>query len=318
MGRRILGFAASLLLACLLWSHACAQHGGSRAGLGGMGAFGAGLEEQPGEVPTPPLLDREIAEGFIAIDGRAEVRVRPTEIRVVLAVTSEGKTAQECQQAIEATIERLKASWAKLKIARKGLVEDFIAVLPLYEWNLEKRGNMEVGVETKVGHRMQTNIHLAVPDDPKAMEALTAAFEQGVTDIIAFDYWSQELDDIKLKAREQALNAARRKSDVLLGALFNDRPPVINVQEQTTIRYPEALYHSFENTLDESVRPPSHRDIPFIRAHRPRNTYYRGLYSDGDVHARELPMHPEISVVSTVRLYFESPAAKRSTNANSP
>jgi uncharacterized protein YggE len=297
---RITAFAASSLLACLSCSHAFAQLGGSRAG----------LEEHPRGIPALPLLDPEIAERFISIDGRAEIRVRPTEIRIVLAVTSEGETAQECQQTIQATLKRLKAVWADLEIAPKDIVEDFIAVLPLYQWDLERRGDMEVGVEKRVGFRMQTNIHLAVPNDARAPAALTAAFEQGVTDIIAFDYWSRELDEIKLKAREQAVKAARSKSEVLLGALFDDRPPVINVQEQTAIRYPESLYHSFENTLEEAVNPAWRRDVPFIRAYRARNTYYRGLYSDGDVQARELPMHPEISVVSTVRLYYESPAAR--------
>ena len=81
-------------------------------------------------IPNLPPLDRDVAEAFIAIDGRAEVRVPPTEVRVVLAVTSEGKNAQECQQSTEATIERLKSAWGELEIAPKDIVEDFIAVLP--------------------------------------------------------------------------------------------------------------------------------------------------------------------------------------------
>jgi len=297
------GFAVLFISACLPLSVVFGQFGGSRAG----------LEENSRGVPDLPHLDREVAESYITIDGRAEIRVRPTEIRMVLAVTSEGETAQVCQQTIATTVERLKAAWSKLEIAPENIVEDFIAILPLYEWNLEKRGGGDVGVENKTGFRMQTNIHLAVPNDAKAPAAFTAAFEEGVTDIIAFDYWSRELDDIKLEAREKAVKAVRNKSDVLLGALFDDRPPVINVQEQTTVRYPESLYHSFGNTLDEDVTSSRRRDIPFIRVYRPRNTYYRGLYSDGDVQPRELPMHPEISVVSTVRLYFESPAARHST-----
>jgi len=301
MDYRIRLFVVSFLLACLPWSHGLAQFGGSRAG----------VEENSRGISALPHLDREIAEGYIAIDGRAEIRVRPTEIRVVLAVTSEDASAQECQQTIAATIARLKAAWVKLEIAPQDIVEDFIAVLPAYQWKLEKRGDVDLGVEERVGFRMQTNVHLAVPNDGKATAALTEAFEQGVTDIIAFDYWSRELDDFKLKAREQAVKAARSKSDVLLGALFEDRPPVINVQEQTAIRYPESLYHSFENSADQRATPTWRRDVPFIRAYRPQNTYYRGLYTDGDVQARELPMHPEISVVSTVRLYFESPAARR-------
>ncbi len=87
---------------------------------------------------------------------------------------------------------------------------------------------------------------------------------------------------------------------------------MINVQEHTTTRYPESLYQSFTNVAADAASGyagPNRRDVPLIAAYRPRNTYYRGLYSDSDVGPRELPMNPEISVISTVRLYFKSPAA---------
>ncbi len=295
----------AIALVCLVSSPAFGQLGGSRAG----------VEGHTRDVRDLPGLEQETVERHIAIDGRAELRVHPTDIRVVLAVTGEGETAQACQTIILATVERLRAAWTSLGIAPEDIVADFIAILPVYEWVLEKRGDVEVGVEKRTGFRMQTNIHLAVPNDATAPAALTAAFEQGVTDIIAFDYWSRELDEAKVKAREQALQAARGKSDALLGALFDERPRVINLQEQTTIHYPESLYHSFVNAHEQSVVPSWRREVPFIRAYRPRNTYYRGLYSDGDVQARDLAMHPEISVVSTVRLYFQSPAAGDSEEA---
>ncbi|TVS20111.1 MAG: SIMPL domain-containing protein [Planctomycetaceae bacterium] len=198
--------------------------------------------------PLPP----DIVQGYIAIDGRAVVRVRATEIRVVLAVTGEGPTAQECQKVVDLTIARLKATWAKIGIAPEKIVVDFIA----------------------------------------------------------FDYWSRDLDEVKVAVRAQALQAAKSKADVLLGTIFEHRPPAINLQEQTVVHYPHSLYHSFSNAYEESVAPSFRRDIPFIRLPRPRNTYYRGLVGDSDVQPRELPMSPEISVVSTVRLYFQSPAAK--------
>jgi hypothetical protein len=70
------------------------------------------------------------------------------------------------------------------------------------------------------------------------------------------------------------------------------------------------LYHSFTNSYDEDVTPTWRRDVPFIRAPRPQNTYYRGLYVDGDIQSGELPMRPEISVISTVRIYYRSPAVE--------
>jgi len=231
-------------------------------------------------------------------------------VAIVLAVTGEGQTAQECRNAVNGTLQRLRAAWVKSGVAPADIVEDFIAILPRYEWQIEKQADTEVGVERKVGYRMQTNLHVKVPDDARAQQALDQAFEQGITDIIAFDYGSRELADAKARAREQALQAASRKADLLFEALFPTRPPAINVQEQTAVRHPESLYHSFSNSYEEQVTPTWRRDVPLIRAPRPRNTYYRGFSMDSDVQPDDLPMKPEISVVSTVRVYYRSPAAR--------
>jgi uncharacterized protein YggE len=300
MLRFLNGFVVFVALVSLPGLPTLGQLAGSRGGVG------EGAASVPDLVPLSP----DVAQGYIAIDGRAVVRVRATDIRVVLAVTGDGQTAQECQKTIDATIERLKAAWTKTGIAPENVVVDFIAVLPQYAWSVEKQGNVEVGTERKAGFRMQSNVHLAAKGESEAQAAINYAFQEGVTDIIAFDYWSKDLDEVKVAARGQALKAAQSKAEVLLGAIFEKRPPAINVHEQTVVYYPDSLYHSFTNTYDESVTPSYRRDIPFIRAPRPRNTYYRGLVGDGDVQPRELPMSPEISVVSTVHLYFESPAAK--------
>lgn len=279
-----------------------AQLGGSRAGV------------EPGTtgVPEMPGLDRLVVESHITVEGRAEIRVAPTEIRIVLAVTGEGETAQACRGTVGGTIERLKAAWADsgLDPEEIDVVEDFIAVLPRYEWQLERQGDLDVGVERKVGYRLQTNLHVKVPDDARAQRVLNTAFEQGITDIIGFDYGSRELADAKARARKQALEAASRKAEMLFASLFPTRPPAINVQEETTVRHPESLYHSFANSYEEQVTGPWRRDVPLIRAARPRNTYYRGLSLDSDVQPGELPMKPEISVISTVRVYYRSPAAE--------
>jgi uncharacterized protein YggE len=290
------------------------------AGLvGGTGSERETADE--GGVTTLPTLDPAVAEGYITIEGRAEVRVKPTDIRVVLAVTSEAETAEKCQQAINTSIDRLKEAWSRIGIGPEKIVVDFIAVLPRYQWTPEKRGNEDVEVEKKTGHVMQTNVHLAAKSEAEARAALEQALSQGITDIIAFDYWSQDLDEVKVKVRGLALKAARDKAELLLSAMSGDRPPVINVQEHTAVRYPESLYHSFTNVADDAASGYAgihRRDLPFIKAYRPRNTYYRGLYVDGDVQPRGLPMTPEISVISTVRLYYRSPAAAASKERHTP
>ncbi len=257
----------------------------------------------------PPPLDPKVAVSYITLDGRAEARVRPSEIRIVLAVTAEAESAGKCQESVAATVDHLKAAWTKMNIPPENIFVDFIAVLPRYKWTLEQREGTEVGVEKKAGYHMQSNVHLAVPDNAHAEAVLAAAFAEGVTDIIAFDYWSRGLDEAKAKVRQEAVKAARAKADTLLG-LFKDRLPIINVQEKTTVRYPDSMYASFRASYEQTITPNWRNNVPMIQAERPRNTYYRGLNTDGDIQPRELPMRPEISVVSTVRLDFRSPAAE--------
>lgn len=294
----------NLVLLPLVPSLAVAQISGSR---GGITHDGLGGQNTHGLATLAP----EVAAAYITIDGQAEVRVKPTEIRVVLAVTAEGETPAQCTRSVKETIKNLTSQWGRSGISKQSIVEDFIAILPRYEFEIKKPRDQEVAVEKKAGYLMQTNLHVAVKDDASAMSAIEIAFEHGVSDIIALDYWSKELDEIKIKARSEALKAAKAKSDKLFGELFDSQPPVINLQESTRVIYPESLYESFVNDSSAEYQATySRRDVPQIRTFRPKNTYYRGLYLDGDVQSKELPMRSEISVVSTVRLYFLSPAAK--------
>ncbi len=287
-----------LALALLPITEAAAQLSGSR---GGVSHSSSRLSLSP--------LNPEVAQGYITIEGRAELRIEPTEIRVVLAVTAEADTPAECKKMVSAKISKLKMQWVKSGIDKDNIVEDFISVLPRYEFKEKELGNTKVAREEKTGFLMQSNLHLAVKDDEQAMSAIGIAFDNNVSDIIGFDYWSKELDEAKVKAVELAIKVANNKSKLLLGSFFEKRPPIINVQQATQVVYPESLYVSFSNSASNEYRTSySRRDIPQIHMFRPKNTYYRGLYPNADVQSKELPMRSEISIVSTVRLYYQSPA----------
>lgn len=298
-----------LLLASFLLplAPATAQLSGSRGGVPGSTGHGA--------VALPPLTP-EVADQYITIEAQVELRVQPSEIRIVMAVTAEAETPAGCKQIISEKIKSLATAWNESGITKENIVEDFIAVLPRYEFQVESIKNREIAVEKKVGYLMQTNLHVAVHNDAEATNAINLAFDNNISDIIAFDYWSKELDELKIQARSQAVKAAIKKSNLLLDAIFDKRPTATNLQESTRVYYPESFYQSFSNSNDAAYQSTySRRDLPQIRTFRPKNTYYRGLYLDADVQSNELPMKPAISVVSTVRLYFQSPAAQRDPKA---
>lgn len=260
-----------------------------------------------------PKKSVDEAQHFITVDGAAEIRVKPTEIRLVLAAVAEAPTAHECQQQAAALVDVIRRGWLNQGIKQDDVFEDFIAILPVYEYEQQESRKNQVLKEVLTGFRYQTNLHVKLATHQQAREALSVAFTHNITDIISFDYWSPDLEAHKLVALKKAIQAARAKSDVLLATdLFAQRPPLVNLQEHVQTIFPKAMYHSYTNTVSQTVTVPYEwrRDIPRISAPRPQTTYYRGPTMNGDSLSAELPMEPEISVLARVRLYYQSPAEK--------
>ena len=308
-----------LLLQCALVSHVLAQGGGMMGGMGGMGSFDdSGSSRRyrfQGNWPSgqdTQAFQNDRALAYITVDGVAQIRVKPEKIRLVLAVTSQAEDAADCQQKIEQQIKKVRDAWTELGIAEDDVVEDFIAVLPRYEWHLTERDDEDVRIQERVGYRMQSNLHVSVADEGEAMRAVNSAFRNGVTDIVTFDYWSSKLDIEKQRVIKLAMDAARQKAATLLEA-FEQKPSLINVQENSAVFFPRKLYRTFQNVLEEEVEsyPRSWRDLPSYKAYRPRMTFFDGLKTESDVRPKEVDMHPDIAIVSTVRLYYESPATKQ-------
>ena len=232
-----------------------AQSSGSRGGVYSSSA-------QPSQAQSAELTP-EAAQSYIVVEGKSVLSVQPTAIRIVLALTHEAKTSKECKTGIEGKIAQLRPLWVQAGVEDKNIVEDFISILPQYDFEAKQLGDQQVAMEKKTGFLMQTNIHLAVKDDAEAMKVLDVGFENGVTDIIGLDYWSEELDRKKQEVRAKALQVAKVKSKVLLDGLFEKTPRVINVQENTIVVNPAEMYESFTNASSASCllyTSPSPRD----------------------------------------------------------
>jgi uncharacterized protein YggE len=285
-----------------------AQFAGSRGGLGGYPS--SGQTKSNVVVTVDPTIQQ-----YIKIDSQVEVRVKPDQIRIVLAVVKDAATSAECEKLVFGKIKELREALIASGLAKENIVDDFIAILPRYEFEIEIREGEKFAVEKLVGHSMQSNLHIKVKDDAEAMGAIRAAFKLGITDVIGFDYWSSELESTREQALQLAIKKAKAKADILLSATFDKMPQPINVDSSTRLDLPKSQYTSFQNVRSQSIAQDysyySRKNLPVIRASRPANTYYQGYLATGnDVFPNAVPMRSEISVISSVRIYYASPVAK--------
>ncbi len=273
--------------------------------------FGARADGESLKAASAETLAHDAVKDYITIEGKVEKRLNPTALRIVLALTVDRPTASECQNDRRKLEGKLLKDLDALGIGRGAIDVDFISILPMYKWETQTdEADKKVAVEKKSGFRMQSNVHVQVATEELAGKVLDAAFKSGISDVIAFDYWNKDVDRHKNEARREALKVATVKANLLLGSMFGDRPRPINVHESTRVIYPRSLYASFENSYSQQLSVPYSGKDPTLKAARPKNTYYRGLLEQADVHGPDLALGPQISVVSTVRLYYATPGPK--------
>ena len=160
-------FATALVVCLSLSQIGFAQLSGSRGGV-----FGT----NPSDDSEFETLDAASAQSSIMVQGKSVMSVKPTSIRIVLALTFEGLSSSECEAGMEEKIARLRPVWNEAGIADEKIVEDFISILPRYEIEVKALGGRDVAMEKKSGYVMQTNIHLAVKDDAGSNESARRRF----------------------------------------------------------------------------------------------------------------------------------------------
>ena len=291
---RILFFLTYLTITIGQSDSASAQGAGS--------AFTGG---QVGNVSQKQKLDFKTATKVIAVNGTAELKVEPEKLRLVFAIMAEKATAAECSNQIKQTQKQIADSISDLGIARDDINGDFISVTPTYEWVNDEQ-EMIIRQE-KTGYRMQHNLHVMCKSEAVAMKVIDIAFDNGISDIIAFDYWCSDLDEQKKRARKKAIEAAKEKSTILF-EIFQKEPEPINIQEQTTVHKPSQLYRTFSRSSSQRIAIPRNwRDRPQVYAATPQLTYLENLPAQTDVQGTTPAMKPQISILSSVTIYYASP-----------
>ncbi|MBL8900446.1 MAG: SIMPL domain-containing protein [Planctomycetes bacterium] len=290
--------STAVLIVLLLATWLAAQDLGSR------GAAGPLLG-----TPEPP--EAETIGGFIEIRGSAELRLPPTEARLVARLTSSGESVAHCTAAQRQRVDAVRAALLALGVAETDLHLDFLALEPAHEWQLEEGSGGTAVIERPIGWRMRENLHVRVRRFELVPAIRSAALEAGATSWVAFDYDTPQLDDAKTEALRQALAAAQAKAELLCGGAFGERRPApLNVRELVQVHAPHTLYRTLPTpgSTSSGAWRFHQRELPQIAAERDPETYYHGFDRDVDRRGGTLPMEPEISVAATVWLYFRPPS----------
>lgn len=278
----------------------------------GLPAQAAGLrgaEQEPAQIRRLEPPSDAAATQVITVEAVAELRVVPTQLRLVFAVSATGETLVAASTASRAQVDATRERLSAVGVAAADVDVDFIAAVPVFDWRVEEQSGHKAVVEHRIATRVQNNLHVRVPDEARALAVIEAATGPGV-DLLAVDYWSNVLDAKRTEAMQKALAKAQEKAKLLLAA-FPEAPRLVNVHENTQVLFPQQLYRTIGRAEDSASTPSWDRETPKIAVSRPLLVYYRGLFGDVDAGDARMPGAREIEVVGTVRLWFEAPHRPR-------
>jgi uncharacterized protein YggE len=274
--------------------------------LGQMAGGRVGNYEEGGH-PTRLFTTSNSHSEPIIVQGSAIRSIKPTELRMIWAITSRHEVPAEANKLLHAQVEKIRQAWIKAGIQSESIVEDFISAIPQYKWTPSEGDN--IITEEFESYLIQTNLHLRVADDRQAHQVVVVALENDVTNLIGVDYFAN-IDQIAEEVRAEALKATQRKSEQLFAIFQNGRQPMpANIAEQTKVIGPDKQYASFDNISAQRIETNWSSNRQYIRIHaaRPKNTYYKGSPEFADTNQFGLPMNPEILVKSTVEIAYVNP-----------
>jgi uncharacterized protein YggE len=244
----------------------------------------------------------------IVVKGTAQRSIKPTEMRMIWAITAQHAVPAEANKLLIAHLNKIRQAWINGGIENNEIVEDFISAVPQFKWTASEGEN--VLTEEFDSYLVQSNLHVRVSSERQARQLVAIALDNDVTNLIGADYFA-EVDALAEEVRTEALQAAQKKSEQLF-IIFKDgiQPKPANIAEQTQVIGPDSQYETFEQVVSQRVETNwSSQGRQFVRIHavRPRNTYYKGAGELADVNHFNLPMNPEILIKSTVEIVYVNP-----------
>ncbi len=153
--------------------------------------------------PGPPARTIEVT-------GNAEIHVAPDEVRLWLGVENFSASPAEAMRTNAATCGRVLAAARELKVEPRDIQTDRIALELVYDTSQPQPAREKV-----VGSIARQRIAITLRDVQQFEALLTAALEAGANQIEGVEYATSRLRELRDKARQDAIVAAREKAEAL-------------------------------------------------------------------------------------------------------
>lgn len=196
----------------------------------------------------------------------------------IFNLTQPGETAAEADQLLNDRLDKLKEDLKVLGITSNDFYVDVVSLVPLYEFEVEKKFFSKNYNEVPKGFELQKNIHISYVQSDLLDNILTAAARQEIYELVKVDYIVKSPEDSYKQMRKKAIENMNTKIadfealEVKLDTVYR------MLSEGKGVAYPISRYQSYQSAQSTSLQKTGRGEVTKIR--KPEAYYYNALPYD--------------------------------------
>ncbi len=210
-------------------------------------------------IPTKIKEGRHIdGVNRITVSGTGEVYAKPDLALINFSVVSESKTVEE---ATSDNTEKMNAAIDFVKgtgVEEKDLKTISFNVYPRYEY---RKVELEIypyppGKRVLVGYEVTQTLQVKIRDLEKIGDILDGVTDIGINQVGSLSFTIDKQDEFKEQAREEAIEEAKAKAEILASQLGVDLVKIIDFSESGSVpRYYDYAMESSMKGMSSSAAP---------------------------------------------------------------
>ena len=223
----------------------------------------------------------------VVLDCSALMNVRADSYLAIFNFTQMGTTAKDADDLIAKRAQPFLESLKTLGIASSDVYSDMIYLIPIYNYEVEKKLFSRTYNEVPKGFEMQKNLHIRFKDANLIDDIVTFAAANEIYDLVTVEYFVKDSQVIydTLRNRSIAYLSRNVKKFEKLGLKLEGEFRVLS--ENSGVVYPEGQYTDYDAFVSQSLDAARDKTVTSIR--KPKTVAYNKLPYD----AFDIVVNPE-------------------------
>lgn len=233
----------------------------------------------------------------------ALMNVKAESYMAIFNIVQTGKTAKEVNSMVNIKIEGLKKLLVKKGIKNGDIYTDMISLVPLYDYDIEKKLFSKTYTEVPKGFEIQKNIHVKFENDSLLDEIVTAAAENEIYDLIKVEYYVDNSDAKYIELRNKSIEYMKGKLNAFKELGINMDTIYHIISEKQSVVYPIDRYKSYQAFSGTSIDAIKSRNVTTVR--KPITQFYNKLpYHKFDIVINPVIIEPAVQFTYSITLKY--------------